>query len=227
MLLHDALHGLVDREDQVVAVGRLDVLVVLERHVGADRVLRADHAAGRAGKHVVVLRLEAREALIVRAGEAEHRRGRRAVGIVALVILLQDDAAADFHLVDRRVDLIAQLRLDLALDVDKITLLVRLLEHVVVVEAENLRKAGRDLHVVAGLGVDVIGLERNGPHARALRQNLRAGRVVDRAAHRREDCGLQALVHGARLQLLAAHELPADQVQNHNAEAQKNQYARY
>lgn len=125
VLFYDALCGLVDREHKVVAVLRLHVLVVLERHVIALCVLRADKAARRAGELAVIFRFNARKALIICAREAEHRRSRGAVGIIALVVFHQRDAAADFFVLDILHDLIAHLGLHLALDIDKVAVLLR------------------------------------------------------------------------------------------------------
>ena len=134
MLFYDALHGLVDREHKVVAVLRLHVLVVLERHVIALCVLRADKAARRTGELAVIFRFNARKTLVIRAREAEHRRSRGAVGIIALVVFHQRDAAADLFVLDILHDLIAHLGLHLALDIDKVAVLLRFFQDGVVIE---------------------------------------------------------------------------------------------
>ena len=125
MLFYDALCGLVDREHKVVAVLCLHILVILERHVIALCVLRADKATRRAGKLAVVFRFNARKTLVIRASEAEHRRSRGAVGIIAFVVFHQRDAAADLFVLDILHDLIAHLGLHLALDIDKVAVLLR------------------------------------------------------------------------------------------------------
>ena len=109
------LHGLIDRRDQTVAVGRVVIFFVCIEHLRAVVALCRDDLAGRALQIRVVVRLQALGADIVRRYEAHHLRRERRIGIVALRVGLEVHAL-DLVFRDEIAHLVCKLLRDLPTD---------------------------------------------------------------------------------------------------------------
>ena len=86
------LHGLVDGEHQGGAGRRGLELAHAGGDVAPGRVALHQQLAGTAGEVLLVLHLQAGQALVVEADLADHRRGQRAGRLVALGLLHQEHA---------------------------------------------------------------------------------------------------------------------------------------
>ena len=109
------LHGLIDRRDQTVSIGRVVVFFICIEHLRAVVALRRDDLTGRALQIRIVVRLEALGADIIRRHEAHHLRRERRIGIIALRVGLEVHAL-DLVLRDKIAHLVGKLLRDLPAD---------------------------------------------------------------------------------------------------------------
>ena len=90
----------VDGGHHMVAVDRLDIALIIVRHLVAARVLRNDISARDAGQLFVVIVFQTEEPLSVRTGEADGLRRHGAGGIIALVGRLKVDLVFESVVLD-------------------------------------------------------------------------------------------------------------------------------
>ena len=208
MLLEVVLNIAVDGQDERVAVLGRDILLRVRNDVLVLGVLHAHDAAGRAGKLVVVLRLDAVGAVVIAADVAKHGGQERAVLIIALGVRLGVHAGAAGGL-ELGVELLGDVLVDLLRDdlVFRVGL-VQLLHDAVIADVERLGKDGRERltldvggHAVLllGLGHDRLGRYRDALDLGGLGEHLHV-RVVDLAAVRGDE-GIARLERGGLLDI--------------------------
>lgn len=76
------LYRLVNRQDEAVAVLRLNILFIFHRHVGVIRIFSRDHAPVLALQIFLILRFQAGEALVVAAHKPNDMRSKIVVWII-------------------------------------------------------------------------------------------------------------------------------------------------
>ena len=96
-----------------MAVVGLYVLLVLKGHVGVPGVFRRDQPALGAAEFLVVVDFQPPQALAVGAGKAQHVGGHGAVGVVALVVVDEPHPGGDLVLLQKGVDGVPGVCLDL------------------------------------------------------------------------------------------------------------------
>ena len=174
--LADLLEVRVDRDDEVGAVAGLRDRGGAARDRGPVEAGLHDHLAVGAGEDVIVVELEAGQAVAVRAHVADDLRPDRPVGIDALSVRHEVDAG-ELAGVELVAQLVCDLLVDLALDVDEGRVLgeeVHVVALVAAQRADEQRRHARGVRDRLGVGVDRLALD-------AHRQRV-AVAVVDRAA---------------------------------------------
>ena len=171
-LLRLALDVDVEREHQVVAIDRRLLLVGASGDIAAVGAALAHDPAVFALQVLLVLQLQARDALVVGVDDAEHLRGELAVRVDALDRLLELDAReALLH------EGVGHVLVDLARHVGPGGLLVDLVVREALLDAQVLHERVCNLLLV----LDVVRVERDVAALLARREHV-AVAVVERAA---------------------------------------------
>ena len=207
VLLHIVLNGFVNGGDQIEAV--LAGVIFLElgkEQLRPHGVGGPDGSAGTAGKGLVVSGLDALQAVVIRAHEANQMAGQGGIGVIALGVRLQTDAPQAVPVLEGP-DFVGLFLFQLPGHGHiPAALLPGFLIDLIIADAQNLRQAPGDQVPVLAVHLNLLGAEVHIVHRGADRQGVHIG-VIDGAAHSGAGHGAQLLLDGHALVFFMVEDL--------------------
>ena len=234
MVLQDGLDILINRQDNRIAVLRIDVLVVIKGHFTVLRVLRAHQPPRLAAKLSIIGRLHPVGAHAVAVDHAQHLRCKRAVNIIAPRIRDKGNAITALILFNPLADGVAGVLVHTRLDILRLLGCVAdLLQNSLVIEPQRLRQHAGDLFallclvqsgpILPRLRIRLVRVDRNAFGRSRFRKLVHVA-VIDRAAAGRNDRVLRLVLPRLCNVELVAHDLHIEKPDGNSREADAAQH---